>query len=218
MKLTKASFEILTPINGEEILKSIELAGRVCYKSEDKITEDSAKDFVAMVLRRGHESVIEHQSVSVRIICDRGVSHEIVRHRIASYSQESTRYCNYANKDHIEFIIPCWLNLKEGIETDNSSYHMGEIGLFLTSLLKAEKNYKLLIGTYNWSAQQARSLLPNSLKTEIICTFNLREWRHFFKLRTSIAAHPQMREITIPMLEEFKRLIPIIFDDLTYTL
>lgn len=202
MKIIKPYFEILTSINGNEILKSIELIGRVCYKSEDKITEDSAMKFVSNVIKRGHESVIEHQSISVRIICDRGVSHEIVRHRLASYSQESTRYCNYGVTGEVVFIKPCFWN-DDSIQMETWS----------TSMRASEFDYLNLL-KQGATPQEARSVLPNSLKTEIVMTMNLREWRHFFKLRTGIAAHPQMREITIPMLKEFKSLVPVVFDDI----
>lgn len=204
MKIIEPSFEIM-PVNGEEILKNIERAGRTCYKSEDKITEDSARKFVAAIIKSGHESVIEHEKITARIICDRGVTHEIVRHRIASYSQESTRYCNYANDkfgNELTFIRPFyWENepVKKAIWT--------------TSMERVEKNYKELI-RLGASPQEARAILPNSLKTEIVVTMNLREWRHFLKLRTSPAAHPQIREVAIPILKKFKELVPIVFNDI----
>lgn len=220
MKLIKPSFEILGNIDGNQILKSIEAAGRTCYKSEDKITEDSAIRFVSSIMKRGHESVIEHEKVSVRVVCDRGVSHEIVRHRLASYSQESTRYCNYGGND-ITFIIPCWCeNISEGIYThvfnDILASPIGSTEAefqWLKAMRDSENYYQLLIAE-GWQPQEARSVLPNSLKTEIVITMNLREWRHFFNLRTAKAAHPSMREIAIPMLQTFKNIIPIIFDDI----
>lgn len=206
MRIIKPRFEILDQVNGMDILKKIELAGRVCYKSEDKITDDSAIRFVQNLLKRGHEAVLEHEKITVKIICDRGVSHEIVRHRLASYCQESTRYCNYSNEqfgNEITVIGPCFW------DKNTSALHGGwEVACRL-----AEKAYFELIDN-GATPQEARSVLPNSLKTEIVCTFNLREWRHFFKLRTAKTAHPQMREITIPMLAEFKRLVPVIFDDI----
>jgi thymidylate synthase (FAD) len=215
MKLIKPSFEILGNIDGNQILKSIEVAGRTCYKSEDKITDDSAIKFVAGIMKRGHESVIEHEKVSVRVVCDRGVSHEIVRHRLASYSQESTRYCDYAG-GHITYIIPCWTKILEGIYTENLDMHMNYMysdAWWFNTMMSIESQYKLLRDD-GWKPEEARSILPNALKTEIVMTMNLREWRHFFKLRTAKAAHPQMREIAIPMLAEFKKLIPIVFDDI----
>lgn len=205
MKIIEPSFEILDNIDGTAILKKIELIGRVCYKSEDRITEESARAFVASILKNGHESVIEHEKISVRIICDRGVSHEIVRHRLASYSQESTRYCNYYKEkfgNQLTFIKPIFWDDK------STEYQM-----WSEMMHQAEESYNKLI-EMGASPQEARSILPNSLKTEIIVTMNLREWRHFFKLRTSKKAHPQMRQISIMMLEYFKSRIPVIFDDL----
>lgn len=205
MRIIKPSYKIEDDIDGIAILKKLEKAGRTCYKSEGDITENSAINFIKKILNSGHESVIEHVSITVRIICDRGVSHEIVRHRIASYSQESTRYCNYSEEkfnNEITVIEPCFL--------ENSSLMKKT---WLEAMAYAEKKYMSLFNL-GMSPQKARSVLPNSLKTEIVVTFNLREWRHFFKVRTSKQAHPQMREITIPMLKEFQKLIPVIFDDI----
>ena len=208
MLLIKPSAEILYV--SPNALELIEAAGRTCYKSEDKITADSAPKFAAMVMKRGHESVIEHATASVRFICDRGVSHEIVRHRLASYSQESTRYCDYKG-GHVTFIIPPWVSV-EPCETANatSAKSMADT-VWMQSVLQAEETYKYL-RKLGWLPEQARSVLPNSLKTEIVMTANVREWRHFFKLRTSSAAHPQMREVAIPLLEEMRKRIPVIFD------
>ena len=205
MKIIKPSFEILGHLNGEDILKSIEYCGRVCYKSEDKITTDSAKNFVAKILKSGHESVVEHEKITVKIICDRGVSHEIVRHRIASYSQESTRYCNYSDDkfgNELTFIKPLFF------ETNQQKFD-----LWKSTMQIIENNYNDLIAS-GAKPEEARSILPNSLKTEIIMTMNLREWRHFFKLRTSAKAHPQMREIATPLLKDFQKRFPVIFDDI----
>lgn len=220
---------------GTGIVKRLETYGRTCYKSEEKITNDSFNRFLRKIIDSGHHSVLEHESISVRIICDRGVSHEIVRHRLASYSQESTRYCDYSN-GHITFIIPPWVNIPEGIYTceldilngikkNNPSLNEDFVWFQPKSALEAEFTwcasmgdiefvYQTLRKNHNWSPQEARSVLPNSLKTEIVMSCNLREWRHFFTLRTSIKAHPQMREIAIPMLKEFQKFIPIIFDDI----
>lgn len=206
MKVINASFEIIDTIRPTEILKNIERFGRVCYKSESNITEDSASPFISRIIKSGHESVIEHEKISVKIICDRGVSHEIVRHRIASYSQESTRYCNYIKDkfgNELTFIKPVFW-------AENSPQYK----IWFTSMENIENTYMQLINL-GTPPEQARSVLPNSLKTEIIVTMNLREWRHFFKLRTSKRAHPQMREISIPLLQELKVLLPCIFDDIT---
>ena len=205
MKVINASYEILTPINGDEILCMIERYGRVCYKSESRITDASAERFVRNLIARGHESVLEHVSFSVKFICDRGVSHEIVRHRLASYCQESTRYCNYSNDDfqsEITVIEPCYL------DKSAAGYQIWE-----RSCKNAETAYFDMLD-FGCTSQEARAVLPNSLKTEIVMTANLREWRHFLKLRTSPAAHPQIREVVIPLLNELKSLIPVIFDDI----
>ena len=294
MKIIKPSFEILniSPANPLELL---ELAGRVCYKSEDKILPDTALPFVKKILEGHHESVIEHASMTIKFVCDRGVTHELVRHRLCAFSQESTRYCNY-NKDkfgnEITVIEPCfWVDdtyvemlmalIERAITVTMKKYQTSEVASLLTSaqtiLSKSNKDVcdELMINRstlnrwltfkvfpspcscmlicdwvktnasdllektsyerqYNvWkeacqraevsyfallqmgaSPQQARTVLPNSLKTEIVMTADLREWRHVFKLRTSKAAHPQMRELMIPTLEEVKQRIPLIFYDM----
>lgn len=205
MKIIEPSFVIVDSLDGCELLKRIERAGRVCYKSESGITDDSAKKFVQSIVKNGHESVIEHEKITVKIICDRGVSHEIVRHRIASYSQESTRYCNYnADKfgNELTFIKPYFW------DKDIAKYKIWE-----NTMLYIEKSYIQLIES-GAKAQEARSVLPNSLKTEIVVTMNLREWRHFFKLRADKAAHPQMRQIALPLLKAFQEIVPVIFDNL----
>lgn len=199
MKIVNASYRIETPIDGAEILKRIEKAGRTCYKSEDRITEESAENFVLTLIERGHESVLEHASITVRFVCDRGISQEIVRHRLASYSQESTRYCNYSE---LTFIQPCFFMDKPW------AYCAWENAMGF-----AENVYLDLLSD-GCTPQEARSVLPNSTKTEIVMTANIREWRHFLKLRTAKAAHPQMRELTVPLLYELQRQIPVVFDDI----
>jgi thymidylate synthase (FAD) len=197
----------MTPINREAILKNIELAGRTCYKSEDKITEDSASKFVRMLVKNGHEAMIEHQAITVKFVCDRGVSHEIVRHRIASFAQESTRYCNYSNDkfgSEITVIEPFFF------DKDSEEYKV-----WWACCATAEVDYLRLL-RLGRSPQEARSVLPNSLKTEIVVTMNVREWRHFFKLRCASTAHPQMRELAIPLFEEMKELLPELFEDIIY--
>ena len=224
MKIINPSVQLEDEIDGQEILKKIERIGRTCYKSEGNITEDSAERFVKSIIARGHESVLEHVSISVRVICDRGVSHEIVRHRIASYSQESQRFCNYSNDkfgNELTFIKPCWF--KSSIEDLNTYANIrgtfdkienaGE-WVWVDTLRSAEISYFTLLETCIWTPEQARSILPNSLKTEIVMTMNLREWRHFFKLRCAKAAHPQTREIANMILNNFKVRIPVIFDDI----
>jgi len=200
MKTINQSIEVLTPIDGEYILKFIEKCGRTCYKSEDKITTDSAEKFVRGLIKRGHESVLEHFNITVKVITNRGVSHEIVRHRIGAYSQESTRYVSY--KDGIEVIA------QPGIE-DN--YEAGQC--WLEAMMDAEDHYRELI-TLGVKPEIARDVLPNALKTEIVITYNLRQWRHFIKQRSSKAAHPQIRQLAFMILEKFQREIPVIFDDI----
>jgi len=219
MILVKPSFEVMEILGvvggglGAEALKLIEVAGRTCYKSESNITSESAKKFVQKITELGHESVIEHSAMTVRIICDRGVTHEIVRHRLCAFSQESTRYCNY--KGGVTFVIPCWcVQIEEGeFTTDNlSAYGQAERWWF-KQMLNLEGTYQDLL-EFGWSPQQARSVLPNSTKTEIVITANFREWRHIFRLRCAKAAHPQMREIMIPLRDKCRDLVPVIFDDL----
>ena len=203
MRVINPSFEIITPIDRETVYRHIELCGRVCYKSEGNIDEGSAERLIRSMLARGHESPIEHFSISVRIICDRGVSHEWVRHRLASYSQESTRYCNYSKDKfggEITFIKPA--KLTEGTP---------EYDEWARAMENAERSYFGLL-KMGVAPETARSVLPNSLKTEFICTMNLREWRHFFALRTAPAAHPDMRAVACPLQDEFRRLLPVFFE------
>ena len=205
MKIIKPDVQFITPIDGATILKRLEQCGRVCYKSEDKITEGSAEKFVAGIIKRGHEAVLEHCSFTVKFICDRGVSHEIVRHRMASYCQESTRYCNYGKGkfgEEITVIRPSFLT--EG--TPGWQY-------WKVACRMAEKSYFELLD-WGCTPQEARAVLPTCLKTEVVMTANLREWRHFFKLRCSPAAHPQMREVALILLEKVNWLIPVCFDDI----
>jgi thymidylate synthase (FAD) len=202
MKIIKASAEILS--HTPDLEKVIEMAGRTCYKSEDKITEDSANGFIERIKNFKHESVLEHGSITVRFVVDRGVSHELVRHRLASFSQESTRYCAY-NKDkfgnEITVIEPCFW------EKGGKKWQQ-----WLDSCHQAELYYFNLLAE-GATAQEARSVLPNSLKTEVIMTANPREWRHVFKVRCHRDAHPQMREVMIPLQEDFVARWPALFMD-----
>jgi thymidylate synthase (FAD) len=208
MKVIKAYAEVFPDFDGREILKKIELIGRTCYKSEDKTTEDSATRFVAGLIKRGHEAMLEHASITVKFVVDRGISHEIVRHRLASFAQESTRYCNYSQEkfgNEIVVIKPFFF--EEGSEGYND---------WFSACQKCEDAYFSTLEN-GATPQEARSVLPNSLKTELIMTANLREWRHFFKLRAANstgAAHPQMLEVTRPLLDELKTMIPVVFDDI----
>lgn len=285
MKIIKPDFEIWNQEEGlEGVYKQIERAGRVCYKSEDKITEDSAKEFVERMIKSGHGAMLEHGTVylfltmssrqqyfkycsnphsvanstgeaekgtwngfvttnyrvlvengwlddleyicnpgkehekriTVRFVCDRGVSHEFVRHRVFSFAQESTRYCNYS-KDKFgkecTFIIPSWLGLSKGSYTydypsgftkDGNKWNSEiEFNPFLLSLARSEATYLELI-EQGWIAQEARAVLPNALKTELVMTGFVSDWEHFFKLRDAGSAHPQARELAHPLHEEFK--------------
>ena len=219
MKIIEPYIELEDKIDGQAILKKIERIGRVCYKSENNIKEDSAERFIKSIIARGHESVLEHASISVRVICDRGVSHEIVRHRVASYSQESTRYCNYSNEkfgEELTFIKPCyWENENNTREFEMSVAYRcrNSYEQWLKCMWNIEQCYFSMLDC-GATPQEARSVLPNSLKTEIVMTMNLREWRHFFKLRCAKAAHPQMREVAYLILDEFKSKIPVVFDDI----
>lgn len=201
MEIIEPSFEIITPIDKNYIYQLIERAGRVCYKSEAK---NPLKDpaitatFIKKIINMKHLSVLEHFSISVCFVTDRGISHELVRHRLASYSQESTRYCDFSKKG-MTFIKPLWVDN----DVINGFFYFAE------SITSA---YERMLGAGH-SPQQARDILPNCLKTELIMTANLREWRHVLELRTSSAAHPEMRRIMIPLLAEFKKLLPEIFED-----
>lgn len=207
MQIVKAGYEILDPLNGEEILKKIERVARVCYKSEDLIGEGTAERMVRSLIKRGHEAMLEHFSFSVKFIVDRGVSHEIVRHRVASFAQESTRYCNYGKSGDVTFIEPLFF------EDGTLNYMMWK-----ESMEEAEESYLALLSN-GATPQEARAVLPNSLKTEIVMTANLREWRHFLKLRavgTTGKPHPQMSEVAVPLLKELQEKIPVVFEDLIY--
>ena len=208
MRVIKPSVEVSWMESGSSMLKRIEAAGRTAYKSENKISATSAIKFIKMIIKQNHLSVLEHVSVSARVVCDRGVSHEIVRHRIASYTQESTRYCNYSKElfgNELVFVFPSFL---DGKLNKNPLLLLWE-----RAMQEAERAYlgMVKLGT---SPQDARSVLPNSLKTEIVMTMNLREWRHFFGLRTSPSAHPDMQVIAKKLLVEFQSHVPFVFEDI----
>lgn len=212
MDIVKQSTEIIAFDPNTQ--KTIELAGRNCYKSEDRIKKGSDIDLIKRLLRMGHESVIEHGSITVRFITDRGVTHELVRHRLAAYSQESTRYCNYGKQD-IEFILPVWMD-----EMYLGHYNwnivnpiIGPEKLFLSACLWSEDAYKNLLNE-GWTAQYARQVLNNALKTDIVMTANIREWRHIFNLRCDKAAHPQIRNLMLTLLDEMCILFPVLFEDI----
>lgn len=210
MRAIYAYAHIEDEIDGQKILKKIETVGRTCYKSEGKVAEGSAEKFVKNIIKRGHEAMLEHVSLTIRFVVDRGISHELVRHRLASFAQESTRYCNYAKDDfgnEITFIIPAFMEFKS--EAWN---------VWAEQMQSCENAYFKLLDI-GLKPEEARTVLPNSLKTEVVMTANLREWRHFFNLRAANKtgkAHPQMLEVTIPLLRELKELVPVVFDDITY--
>lgn len=205
MKIIEPNVELVEDFDAAAVMKKIERAGRVCYKSEGNIKDDSAEKFIRGIIKRGHESVIEHATLSFKIVCDRGVTHELVRHRIASYSQESSRYCDYsAGKfgGELTFIKPCFW------QDDDENFL-----IWKETMAQLEKNY-LTLRANGARPEEARSILPNSLKTEIFVTMNLREWRHFLKLRTAKAAHPQMREVALMIYNILVEKLPAVFDDL----
>ncbi|MCM1220943.1 MAG: FAD-dependent thymidylate synthase [Lachnospiraceae bacterium] len=229
MNVTKARYTILTPISEGALneLQFIESIGRVCYKSEDKITEDgeSAKKFIRNLIKNGHEAMIEHSSLSVMFTVDRGVTHELVRHRIASFAQESTRYCNYSNDkfgNECNFIdLEPGLTIDTGINLNRTGKIVDatRIGNILdewrAAMEDAERHYLKML-ELGARPQIARSVLPNSTKSDITITANYREWRAFFKLRADAPAHPQMREVTIPLLHDLQERIPVIFEDINF--
>lgn len=215
MFLIKPKYEIVTPLDRVSVLNSLERIGRVCWKSEGSIKEGSAAKFCSKLMGKNHLSVIEHVSMTVKFTVDRGVTHELVRHRLCSVTQESTRYVNLANKGVI-FIIPPWINIPEGeyllpsYFTDILEYRDENTKRWFQNCYRAEKDYVNLIKE-GWTPQQARSILPNALKAEIYVTANLREWKHIFDLRCEPSVHPQMREVMIPLRDEMRNLLPEIF-------
>lgn len=204
MKVVAPSIEVFkTKDEAEKDILLIEKAGRLCYRSESSISEGSAEKFIKNIIKSGHESVIEHASVSIRIICSRSCSHQIVRHRLASFSQESQRYCNYSKDkfgNEVVFIEPPSYDDMMGAE-------------YINQLKSAEENYFKLI-RMGQKPEEARAVLPNSTKTELIMTANLREWRHFIKVRTGRGAEYEIRFIAGKILEELYQLYPMVFEDL----
>jgi thymidylate synthase (FAD) len=221
-------------------LTRVEYAARVSHRSEEETSANTEKFIRAVVLQHGDWSVVEHVSVSVEFLVDRGITHEIVRHRIASYTQESTRFVNYVKKMPPSFIYPkpdvycetcadtcdnhAWFRDKYGnaiyehrvaVGTENggTQYRCAYDGDWLQGIYEAESAYKRLLKK-GWRPQEARSVFPNALSSKIIVTMNLRTWRHFFLMRTSKEAHPQMRQVTIPLLNEFQRIVPVLYEDI----
>lgn len=219
MKIVEPKYEILTDISegGIKELQQIERVARVCYKSEDKITPDgeSAKKLVGFLVKQGHEAMLEHSQLSVLFTCDRAIANELARHRIASFAQESTRYCNYSKEKfggELSFIRPYYIDVTDtDKKCESAEYTPGST--WLDSCESAEILYKDMIAL-GMRPEQARCVLPLCLKTEIVVTANYREWRNIFKLRTPVAAHPQMRELMCPLLMELQKKIPVVFDDI----
>ena len=217
MKIVEPKYEILTDISegGIKELQQIERVARVCYKSEDKITPDgeSAKKLVGFLVKQGHEAMLEHSQLSVLFTCDRGVANELVRHRIASFAQESTRYCNYAGEKfggELNFIRPFYI---PDVTPSSDPDELDRWSQWYSVCIKAEEQYMTMLKE-GLRPEQARCVLPMCLKTEIVVTANYREWRNIFKLRTPVAAHPQMRELMCPLLKKLQSKIPVVFDDI----
>lgn len=213
MKIIPASYQIMKPDVDDpnayrDILKEITECGHVAYQSEQLVTDESAERFVKRLIRDGHESVLEHVSMRVKFTVDRGFSHELVRHRLASFTQSSTRFCNYSQDrfgNEITVIRPCFL--------DNSS---GAFNTWSRAMVDCENAYFMMLNQ-GCTPQEARTVLPNSLKTEVIMTTNLRELRHILNLRAAGVTgkpHPQMLEIMVPLLNELKLKMPLIFEDI----
>ena len=201
MEIIEPSVFVRTSIDRHKIYGNLERSGRVAYKSEDMINLGSAEKFLSSIIKSGHESVLEHESISVLFICDRGVTHELVRHRLAAYTQESTRYVNYYKKG-MQFIKPCFWD-----------FSSREYKTWCDAMKYAERTYNYLMAN-GATPQEARSVLPNSLKTEIVATANIREWRHILRLRTAPNAHPQMRQIMCILLDELRASLPVLFGDI----
>lgn len=218
MKIIEPYYEILTPISdgGKSELRLIEAVARTCYKSEGNNKEDfeKTKKFVKGLIKRGHDAMLEHSFLSVRFVCDRGVSHELVRHRHASFAQESTRYCNYSNDkfgNELTFIEPWWFKYSEDNYIINDSSKK-----FIDNCKSTEDLYLDLVNKNCFTPQAARAILSTSIKTEIVISANYREWRHILSLRAANAtgpAHPDMNRLMCPLLQELKGSIPIVFDD-----
>lgn len=190
-----------SPQAGIDALRFIEYCGRVSHASEDAQTDDSWRRFIkAVVLDHGDWSIAEHVSVVVDFLVDRGVSHELVRHRLCAFTQSSTRFINYAKKMPPSFIVPCELTAGSRIIWENA-------------IVESEKAYRQLLTDRN-APQIARSVFPNALSTRVLTTANLRNWRHILIMRTTKEAHPQMRQVMVPLLAQFKELIPILYDDI----
>lgn len=233
IKFVFPKFKINAVLNEKKILKHLEKCGRRCYQSDNKITKDSCYKFVSNLITRGHESVLEHFSFSVTFICSRAISHQLVRHRISSFSEQSQRYCNYAKKVQLQVIIPHWISEKDKeilakagtitvypVDWEQEIYNYiyfpnvsEETLVWADSIGHSAESYRELVQA-GFKPEEARSVLPNSIKTEITMSANIREWRHMLKLRTSPAADSEMRELMIPFLKQLKESLPTLFNDI----
>lgn len=218
MQIIEPGVVAYTPIS-QALLFQIEHAGRTCYKSTSPQTLEGAEKFVRNLIKRGHEAMVEHAVVTLVFVNDRGVSHEEVRHRIASYAQESTRYCNYS-KDKFDGQVT-YIDLRGGMQLDPvvSKLPKEVFDLiyeeWIEACVDAERHYRRMVGL-GATPQIARSVLNNSTKTEIVVTMNVREWRHFFKLRCAPDAHPQMRQVALQALQLFRDGCPVLVEDISY--
>lgn len=206
MKLIEQDCGLVRPQSYQEILEKVEMMGRLCYKSEDKIKDGSAEKFITGIIKSGHESVIEHASMTMRFVTNRAMTHQIVRHRLCNFSQESQRYCNYANdkfNSEVTFIKPLWY---DGLEPGSKE--------IVNNMFKdAEENYKALVDA-GFAAEQARDILPNACKTEIGVTANMREWRHIFKVRCLGHADPMIKDLMGKALKMAVAVYPVFFMDI----
>lgn len=246
MKIINASYEIMDPkieVAKDYIYKKIERVGRTCYKSEDKITEDSAAKFISGLVKRQHEAMLEHASMTVKFIVDRGITHEAVRHRVASFAQESTRYCNYSKekfgneitvieplrlagpeyKEAKQFVYdythsdPCTFDFSRIDADEDFASKVDEYLEWQNACLDAESRYFTLLNQYHWAPEEARVVLPTALKSELIVTANMREWRHILNLRaagTTGKPHPQIAEVMVPLCGELATYMPELFNDI----
>ena len=230
MKLIKPKVEILDKLDERAVIGRIATVARTCYKSENMRTADKDYALVKRLIDSKHDAMLEFVDVTVKFTCDRAIANELVRHRMASYAQESTRYCNYSKDkfgNELTFIIPSWLNIPEGSYTywDGDWVDINKMKInmpannedtitdWLFNLRNTGLTYRLLTNK-GWTAEQARSVLPLCTKTEINMKANLREWRHFFRLRCSKHAHPDMRVLALDLLKQMHDKLPTIFEDI----
>ena len=211
MKIIAPSYEIVCPLNGQEgtqLLRNIERYARISHRSEDRQTEDSWRRFIqAVVCEHGDWSVVEHEKATVIFRVDRGVTHELVRHRLFSFTQESTRFVSYGKRE-IEFVRPEFVEVSlNASNPDTSEYR------WFTAMEEAERSYMKLLESGE-PPQIARSVLPNATASSIVITGNLRSWRHLFTMRVTQETHPDFKRVTIPLLAEFKQRIPLLYDDI----